>query len=248
MEQEDAERAIFSVFVAVSGMPIDLATVESRRPPEPDILCEVRGNGHLAFELGEVISESLEQVTSERAAVRRRFCELYAALSADDHARIETCLGGAPVMFVGFQTNPGRWRRAVKPIVDALVDRACRNDDDRLQPGVFPVWRIPSLEMLVSEIEVTGSTQGLFLGVLETTDVVDVTHRLLQQKSGKQYEASAPIELLAYFIGAPPLRGPDWHARTLQFITARLPSSPFRRVWLLDFLKKAVILVHPPVL
>ena len=35
----DRERRVFEEFVRKSGLPIDVATIESREPPEPDIRC-----------------------------------------------------------------------------------------------------------------------------------------------------------------------------------------------------------------
>jgi len=59
-EQKQAEELeIFDVFSERSGLPVDRSTIESRRPPEPDIKCLVSGDGYVAFELKEICDEEL---------------------------------------------------------------------------------------------------------------------------------------------------------------------------------------------
>lgn len=246
-DQEEGERAIFSAFAAVCPLPIDVASVRSRQPPEPDVLCDIDGQGPVAFELGEVVSEALEQATNEGTAVRRDFLAAYTALPAQDRERIEACLGGAPAVFVGFGVSPGKWRQAVRPILAMLVARSrAVEEGERLREGEIPVWRIPELRSLLSDLEVRRCSMGTpFLGALEMSEVVDRTRRLLERKFAKSYRRDAPIELLAYYVGAPPPEAPEWKAETLDFIRARWPQSPFRRVWLFDCFKRAIILVHP---
>src|SRR6266568_1280179 len=65
MTKEEAkarrEREIFLRFVRVSHLPFDVTTLESRKPPEPDILCNHRSDGPVAFELVEICSPELAQ-------------------------------------------------------------------------------------------------------------------------------------------------------------------------------------------
>jgi len=60
-EEEKAmrERLVFRTFLKVSGLQIDPESIESRKPPEPDILCVHECDGKLAFELVEICAEDL---------------------------------------------------------------------------------------------------------------------------------------------------------------------------------------------
>jgi hypothetical protein len=55
LAKESREREVFQKFASSSGH-YDLATIESRRPPEPDIYCVHREEGPVAFELVELCS------------------------------------------------------------------------------------------------------------------------------------------------------------------------------------------------
>lgn len=48
------ELTVFADFVRLSQLPISLATVEKRKPPEPDLLCVHASEGTVAFELVEL--------------------------------------------------------------------------------------------------------------------------------------------------------------------------------------------------
>lgn len=66
MSNEEAkgirEAKFFSEFVAISGLPYDLSTVEKRPTPEPDILCVHRSCGPIAFELVELCDPNMAKV------------------------------------------------------------------------------------------------------------------------------------------------------------------------------------------
>ena len=51
-------------FASVAGLPIVPGTVESRSPPEPDIVCEIEGRGRVAFELVTLFDEDLPRTLS----------------------------------------------------------------------------------------------------------------------------------------------------------------------------------------
>ena len=48
------EQKIFSLFAEVCGLAIQLDSIEKRKPPEPDILCQIAGEGTVTFEMVEL--------------------------------------------------------------------------------------------------------------------------------------------------------------------------------------------------
>lgn len=59
-----AELAVFANFVRIAALPIAVATVEKRAPPEPDLLCTHSTDGKLAFELVEICDSNLARALS----------------------------------------------------------------------------------------------------------------------------------------------------------------------------------------
>jgi hypothetical protein len=59
------EKKIFLEFLEKSGLPIDSESVESRNPPEPDILCKHKEQGFIAFELVELCDSEIPHTTAK---------------------------------------------------------------------------------------------------------------------------------------------------------------------------------------
>jgi len=66
MKQKNAdkamrERLIFHRFIKGASIPIDINSIESRDPPEPDIYCTSLSDGPYFFELVELCSEEIAE-------------------------------------------------------------------------------------------------------------------------------------------------------------------------------------------
>jgi len=68
-DKEARERAIFTECAEVAGLRVREGSVVSRPPPEPDILCEISGEGPVAFELVEIVDSDLAESVS--VAIRK---------------------------------------------------------------------------------------------------------------------------------------------------------------------------------
>ena len=64
LQKSRREVSVFQEFAERSGLPIGPNSIEKREPPEPDILCEVTGKGHVAFEIKEMCDEPIAKVVS----------------------------------------------------------------------------------------------------------------------------------------------------------------------------------------
>jgi hypothetical protein len=63
-EKAERERFVFQKFITTCELPIVPESIESRRPPEPDILCLHGVEGHIAFELVEICDGRLARKLS----------------------------------------------------------------------------------------------------------------------------------------------------------------------------------------
>ncbi len=87
----ERERRVFRFFAADAasrGFVISLGTVESKAPPAPDILCQVRGLGEVAFELAEILDEDRKKVMATVMSAREALLGHLSLLSAADQGRI----------------------------------------------------------------------------------------------------------------------------------------------------------------
>jgi hypothetical protein len=60
--KEEAERDVFLRFAAFQGESVSWASVESRPPPEPDLLCQHVVLGPIAFELVSITDPKIAQI------------------------------------------------------------------------------------------------------------------------------------------------------------------------------------------
>ena len=64
-EKSQRELNVFQEFAERSGLPIVAGSIEKRNPREPDILCQIEGEGYVAFELKELCAEDIAEGISE---------------------------------------------------------------------------------------------------------------------------------------------------------------------------------------
>jgi hypothetical protein len=244
-ERAKGERAIFRVFANACALPVRMRSIRSRPVPEPDIRCTLDGHGTVAFELGEVVAKPFAETTYQRPTLRRRFRDAYATLPESVRSCVQARLGGQPAVFVAYRkgTSPGKWHHAVSPILKALSERA-----SQLSPGEIPVWQIPGLKDILTDMTVR-PTSGphATLHEMGLTEVSDATIALLGKKFRKSYQCDVPIELVGYYASQPPGRTLRWSA-VASFVHDNLGASQFRRVWLFDNFSQTVPFVHPPLL
>jgi hypothetical protein len=66
-DKASRELRVFVEFLEKSWLPVDRQSIESRRPPEPDILCRHEQKGFIAFELVELceweLAESIQKLS-----------------------------------------------------------------------------------------------------------------------------------------------------------------------------------------
>jgi hypothetical protein len=232
--QAERELVIFELFVQ-AGLAV--RDVEKRPPPEPDILCEVAGQGTLAFEVGEVVGQEFAQATYERPRLRQHFREVYGQLPADVRARIEGHLGGPPILRAeyGKGVSPGRWATAISPILEAISARA-----ERLGPGAIDIWHIPGLPDLLRHLELLPSDGGAAeLHASVATLWLDPTRELLGRKLGKHYKIASGRTSRVFHQRAT-RRAAEWLADVQRSSHLALPGLVSPRLDL-----RSVVQVHP---
>ena len=65
IRKSQRELSVFQEFIERSDLVVDPDSIDKRSPPEPDILCRVRGEGHVAFELKEICDSNIAKVCSD---------------------------------------------------------------------------------------------------------------------------------------------------------------------------------------
>jgi hypothetical protein len=131
------ELAIFSGFVSASGLPVADGSVVKRPPPEPDILCEVAGDGLVAFELLELLDQDrVARTRGIQDEVEGGFRDGFWAMPEAERDRMVKKLGNATVrVLMNPKVSSSRRRAAVGPVLRVLLDVNERFEGEYPLPG-----------------------------------------------------------------------------------------------------------------
>lgn len=236
----DIELQVFREFAAVVEMPIIPSTVSRRNPPEPDLVCEVRDEGLLGFELTELIDAQFMSRLDLLAKTRKALTQHWQKLPQADSVKFKTKYGNALLHF-RFGSDIGYLKRSATfsalfsellALPDGFVGEALRLDKHFL----------PTLEAIVVR-------RGQFVGPMVDVDsfgwLGDPTKDTVSSKLAKTYECSYPVELLAYVDWDLLPHEGAWKAAADE-ATTDLEDSQIRRVWVFDRSKRQVVYVQPP--
>jgi len=224
------ERKFFIRFAEVCGLAVQPDSIEKRKPPEPDILCKIKGEGSVAFEMVELIDPDLAQRTYGQIKFQNLFEEAYQSLPVDQHTKLKKHFGNALVHVVFRSNASSRAREHNIPLVLSWLQE--------LEPS-FEGTSSPAAQSSVGKVvgKITVS-RGDFIGPCFDIEAAglfaDPTLKRIRQKFSMAYNSSFPVELLAYFELQPVFPDARWVPQLHTFITQHLGDSQFRRVWVYD--------------
>jgi len=225
----DRERSIFRRFVQSAGLPVPLASIESRTPPEADILCEITGHGTIAFELVTIDGRNYCKGRSVYEATARAL-----ANACPTHSPQHAALGrkfGNVAMIAFFRHNASlRERKAHFP---PLISLLLNNVPAPVRPGssFFPP---DPLRKTIERVHVSESpTFALLANGIVTALSANTLHNL-RRKLKSTYPRSHPVELLAHTQMQPWSVNVGVETQIFDLIRERQPASAFRRVWVFD--------------
>lgn len=234
MNQAEKERTIFLEFVPASGLAVDTESVESRNPPEPDIVCQISGRGIVGFELTELIDQAFMARLRLMGQTRRHLADAWqSSLSSTESSQFRRKYGNALLHFVYREGGTLRKREAVTiPVLRALL----RLPDD-FEGTVNDASEFSSV---VAEIRVSrGGFRGPVLDVDSSGWLGDPTAAACLKKLSKTYECAYPVELLAY-IEIDLLPPEDVWKAAIEKLADKFSASQFEKVWVFDRASKSV--------
>ncbi len=241
--QEKMELTIFSQFASTCSLPIVTSLIEKRMPPEPDILCEVEGQGPVAFEMVQLIDESLAHRTFDQIKLMQAMRAYYECLPAMEKSKIQEKFGNA-LVHCSFENRSSFKSRnkAISVVMNHLQGMPtgfAGQEDVRGGNGHDSVVTRVTIQR--------GNFTGPCFDVDSGGSFSDPTLNAIRQKmEEKSYSTSAPIELLGYYELQPVLDDTVWLPEFSAYVRQKLEQSLFRRVWIFDAIGQTVKFVYPP--
>jgi hypothetical protein len=235
MTQAEEEKSIFLDFASISGLPIDLNSIANREPPEPDITCEVSGEGIVGFELTELIDREFMAWTSLACWTKSHLYETWHD-NLDDYERtkLQEKFKNALLHFV-YVKNATKRKRTIftREILRELIDLPDNFEGAALSNPI----RFPDI---LQEVRIS---RGIFQGPIFDVESVgwlgDPTAPAIRKKLMNVYSCNYPIELLAH-IDIDVLPPEEVWMAAADEAADLLTTSQFRRIWVFDRSKKTI--------
>ena len=223
------EEAVFAEFASICPLRIDLASIEKREPPQPDIFC-IAEKGPVAFEMVELVDR--DQIARPEAN-QLELMDCMRQARDNLHKEIRSAFDNA-LVGVRFRPQSIRKRNAV---AEQIVKELTRIDSDF--SGEFTLMEGNSEVATANVRRRDGIVDGPHFRVLVAGHYDPIPRDALEEKFRKKYQSDAPINLLAYYDRqhAPLDEQID---ELIQFINAKIANSSFRSVWIFNLFDRRI--------
>ncbi len=233
--KEAIERRVFEVLAPCLGWDVVSGSIVQPVPPQPDILCQVRGRGAIAVELVAIDASHTRLRLTNMFETPDAWKTAMTARPKEERETLQLDLQNAHIS-VQFSNEQGRRDRAF--VLSALQTFL-------LEHPHF------TGEITTDDIGMPSGFHGARIGRVETTTGPHVSApsgafwqppqvaKIIEKLTDKTYEVTAPLELFAYATHDEP-DGAVGSLETIQAAVAEhLPGSQFRCVHLfhVGFLK-----------
>lgn len=240
--KEKREREVFDGFVRVCPLPIDSKSIESRRPPEPDIRCALVDGAQIAFELTEVLDVTVARRRGGMDRAVEEFRGLIAEIPPDGY--LKRVFGDAVFRVVLHDSGHGIGsRRTMQALLKYL-----ENPESLLRIGKDEFVRTPSQPALrgIRSIGIgRGHPGGPQLVQQGGSEVTIPAKERVADKIESFYDTDVPLELLLYVDRQPRVNDGPWIDSLAEFVRIRSAASQFDRIWVYDHRNERILLCIP---
>ena len=234
------ELTIFEAFAKICDLPIELNSIEKKRPPNPDIQCDVAGKGSLAFELVEIVDRNFANMVGKQVDTKTELSKYHSNLPDDKKVCFDKIYSNA-LIFPRFQNRCSlRQRKKLFPkIIDHLLTL-----DEQFEGDTFE--NTSEYEDKLRGISISrGRFKGPLFDSIAGGSIGDPTASTISSKFGKTYESEYPFHLLGYIDLNPMFPEDIWLSSVKNFVKANIQKSQFQKVWVFDFQAKEIKFTYP---
>jgi len=234
-EKEKREREIFKAFAEVAPFKVLPSSIESRTPPEPDILCHIENHGAVGFELTELIDRAYMNCIGLTFKTKQYLTNYWQSeLGATNSALFRDKYSDALLHFEYAQATSLKERKvAAKKAFPKLLNLPNNSDGEFLKsdPELAPVLQWVQISRIGIAEPIIDVNSYAWLG--------DPTAQAIRNKFSKKYECDYPIELLAHINWGIMPHEEVWR-NAADDAVSQISDSPFRKVWVFDNTDKKI--------
>lgn len=234
------ELAVFARFISISALPIDPEAVESRKPPEPDILCQHATDGSVAFELTELINHDFVQRLRNQESLQRELELAHEKLPENIKQSFDQQFANANLYF-SFQAK-ATLKKVQKHLPDVFIELSQLLFEFT---GRVDCFESKFVAKIIKSVSISrGGFNGPAFSVENIGGVGDSVVPKIEDKIRKAYHSRHPIELLGYLDLAGTLPSKLWEAPADRFFASLTDLGPFRKIWIVDIRNESIARVY----
>ena len=239
--QKKDEREITQKFLKTAGIKIQPNGIQSMNDPSPDIFCTLAGGETIAFELTETVDPNVARNIDLSHSVKIEMRNyIFDNMSLPDKAKIERIFGNAD-LYLKFNNGISKSKfMQLRPALFQTLLRCSSHTTGNIGKKLLPAG--------VKQIHIV---RGAFIGgpMFNASGLAlyftDKTVERIQKKFVKKYKCNSPIELLIHSKTRPLIPAIFWLSDVTKLVVNKLARSPFRRVWIFDYIKSEIVYVYP---
>ncbi len=242
-DKDRREIEVCKKFAPHFPLPIAMNSIQKRKPAEPDILCCLEDGTKIAFELVEIIDESLARRTFSANNLKCAFDDHLDNLPTNVKAQFKQKYGNA-LIYIAFEdkVSATKRRNSVPIIFEFLLTL------DGKAEGKHTLSSHNDLGRAVRWVNIS---RGCFAGPCFDVEAffgsfAEPAYNRIKDKFAKQYcPKSSIVELLAYYELQPELPKNYWLPSLKHFLEGNLKNSVFNRVWVYSVSQDEIHYVYP---
>lgn len=234
-EKQRREREIFRAFAEVAPFKVLPGSIESRTPPEPDILCHIENHGAVGFELTELIDQAYMDCIGLMFKTKQYLTNYWQSeLGTTNSALFRDKYSDALLHFEYAPATSLKERKvAAKKALPKLLNLPHNSDGELLKSD-------PELAPVLQWVQITriGITEPI-IDVSSYARLGDPTAQAIRKKFLNTYKCDCPIELLTHINWGIMPHEEVWK-NAADNAVSQISGSPFRKVWVFDTTDKKI--------
>jgi len=230
---------IFKSFARLCDLPIVGNSIEKRDPPEPDIKCDVKGIGAIAFELTELIDRGFANMVGKQIETKTELDNHYNGLDVREKEEFYRKYLDA-IIFIHFENDYTlRQRKNLFPsIFKNLLSLNDGFEGDTLHNE-------PRFKKKLKWISISRGVNGPIFDDVPVSTIGDPSVSAIKAKFLKQYSINHPLHLLSFIDLNPMFPDHIWLPNVMEYTEQNIKQSQFEKVWVFDFQKKEIKCRYP---
>ncbi len=239
--QQESERHVVEAFLNTAGLSFNPESIQSLDPPQPDTICTLTDGTKLAFELTEVVDPKLARNYDFAVGLKQAMYQHYDSIAQANRDQMDHLFGNADI-FIAFAEDTTKTKAIsmIPSIFESLLT-CTREVEGDIDKSILPKG---TKRITIARGEFVGpmfNAAGLALYIKNV-----MTERIAK-KFSKGYECNCPLELLVHSSIKSLQPEILWLDDVRELVPSCLKETPFRRVWIFDYVESNIIYVYPDV-